>query len=104
MQKLFKKKKTDRTNTFKNEEKKNEEYKESQIITINIFGFTFNTKNHILQENLIWKNLVHNITFYLNFLCVAGYWKRSNDTSKHIWIGISARTPWSLTRNVRKSV
>ena len=53
MQKLFKKKKTDRTNTFKNEEKKNEEYKESQIITINIFGSTFNAKNHILLENLI---------------------------------------------------
>ena len=42
--------------------KKNEEYRESQITTINIFGFTFNIKNHSL--------------------CVAGYLKRGNDTSK----------------------
>ena len=32
---------------------KNEEYGESQITTINIFGFTFYVKNNILLKNIV---------------------------------------------------
>ena len=39
----------------KKKRKKNEEYKESQITTINIFGFTFYIKNHILFKNIVSK-------------------------------------------------
>ena len=64
--------------------KKNEECKksQSQITAINIFGFTFYIKNYILLENIVLKKAVYAIAFYLQFLCVAGYLKRSNDTSK----------------------
>ena len=64
--------------------KKNEECKksQSQITAINIFGFTFYIKNYILLENIVSKKAVYAIAFYLQFLCVAGYLKRSNDTSK----------------------
>ena len=57
-----------------------EEYKESQIITLNIFDFTFYIKNHILLESVVWKKAVYTITLYLQFLCVAGYLKRCNGT------------------------
>ena len=60
--------------------KNNEEYKESQMTTINIFGFTFYIQNYILLESLVWKKAIYTITFYLQFLFVAGYLKRSNDT------------------------
>ena len=49
--------------------KKNEEYKESQITTISIFGFTFFIKNYILLKNIVVKgkkvksNLHHRIFF-----------------------------------------
>ena len=33
--------------------KKNEKYKESQITTTNIFGFTFYIKNYILLERIV---------------------------------------------------
>ena len=36
--------------------------------------------NYILLENTIWKKVVYIIKFYLQFLCVAGYLKHSNDT------------------------
>ena len=36
--------------------------------------------NYILLENIIWKKVVYTIKFYLQFLCVAGYLKHSNDT------------------------
>ena len=64
--------------------KKNEECKksQSQITAINIFGFTFYIKNYVLLENIVLKKAVYAIAFYLQFLCVAGYLKRSNDTSK----------------------
>ena len=39
----------------KKKKKKNKEYKESQITTINIFGFTFYIKNHILLKNIVSK-------------------------------------------------
>ena len=41
-----KRKKADRKH-WKMKRKKNEEYKESQIITINIFGFTFSIEKYI---------------------------------------------------------
>ena len=47
-----------------------------------IFDFTFYIKIYILLENIVWKKVVYIITFYLQFLCVAWYMKRSNDTSK----------------------
>ena len=65
--------------------KKNEEYKESQITTMSIFGFTFFIKNYILLKNIVVKgkkvksSLYHR--FHLQVLCVIGYLKRSNDTS-----------------------
>ena len=66
--------------------KKNEEYKESQITTINTFGFAFYMKNYILLENRVWeKNPAdYTVIFYLQFLRVAGYLKRSNDTPKYL--------------------
>ena len=33
-----------------------------------------------MLENIIWKKVVYTIKFYLQFLCVAGYLKHSNDT------------------------
>ena len=33
--------------------KKNEEYKESQITTINISGFNFYVKNYILLDSIV---------------------------------------------------
>ena len=36
--------------------KKNEEYGQSQLTAINIFGFTVYIKNYILFENTVWKN------------------------------------------------
>ena len=50
---LKKKKKTDRRKILKNEGVKNKEYRESQKITINIFGFTFYIKKYILLENIV---------------------------------------------------
>ena len=54
MQKTMKKKKkTDRIKHSKMKKTKNEEYRESQMTTIYISGFTFYIKNHILLENII---------------------------------------------------
>ena len=64
--------------------KKNKEYKESQITTISIFGFTFFIKNYILFKNIVVKgkkvksNLYHHTSF--TAFCVVEYLKRSNDT------------------------
>ena len=52
---------------WKIKRKKNEEYRESQITTINIFGFTFYIKNHILLENIACKRVVSTIIFYLRY-------------------------------------
>ena len=48
-------KKTGRKKHWKMKRKKNEECRESQVTTINIFAFTFNIKNHFLVENIVWK-------------------------------------------------
>ena len=42
---------------------------------MNISGFAFYKKNYIFLESI-----VYTIAFHLQFLCVAGYLKRSNDT------------------------
>ena len=56
--------------------KDNEEYRESQIATISIFGFPFYKIFFILFETA-----VYTITLYLY---VAGYLKRSSDMPKLI--------------------
>ena len=61
---------------------KNEEYRKSQITTMNIFNFTFHIKNYIFLENRVWKNVGYTNAFYLQFLCVIGYLKNSNNTPK----------------------
>ena len=38
-------------------------------------------ENHILLEDIVWKNLVYTIAFNLQFWCFAEYLKYSNDTS-----------------------
>ena len=51
---IEKKKKTDRKKKhLKMKREKNEEYRESQMTTINIFDFTFHIKNYILLENIV---------------------------------------------------
>ena len=57
--------------------KKNEEYKKSQITTINIFGFTY--KTFILLGNIVWNKVPWH---FIEFLCVAGYLNSNNDTPK----------------------
>ena len=60
--------------------KKNEEYEESQITTIYIFGF----KLCFACKYNLKKKVVYTIRFYLQFLCVAGIW---NTVMIHqIWI------------------
>ena len=55
--------------------KKNEEYKESQITTMSIFGFTFFIKNYILLKNIVVKgkkvksSLYHHISFTVFMRC-----------------------------------
>ena len=55
--------------------KKNEEYKESQITTMSIFGFTFFIKNYILLKNIVVKgkkvksSLYHHISFTVFMHC-----------------------------------
>ena len=63
--------------------KRNEECKENQITTINLFGFTFYLKIMLCSKALFKISSLYRklyITFYLQFLYVAGYLKRSNDT------------------------
>ena len=55
--------------------RKNEEYKESQITTMSIFGFTFFIKNYILLKNIVVKgkkvksSLYHHISFTVFMRC-----------------------------------
>ena len=60
--------------------KKSEEYRENQITMISILGFTFYIKNYILLKSRVWERTVYTITFYLQCLCVVGYFKRGNAT------------------------
>ena len=67
--------KTDRRKTSINEYKKNEEYKESQITTMSIFGFIFFIKSYILLKNILVKgkkvksSLYHPISFTVFMRC-----------------------------------
>ena len=61
---------------WKMRRKKNEEYRESQVTTINIFDFTFYILYFAWKQSL--KKVVYTVAFYLQFLYVAGYLKSSN--------------------------
>ena len=63
---------------WKVKRKKNKEHEESQEIKIHIFGLKFSRK-YKLKKNCL--NL-YTMKFYLQFLCVAGYLKHSNDTPR----------------------
>ena len=52
---------------WKMKRKKNEEYEESQITTINISGFTFYVKNYMLLKNIVWENVVYASSFIYSF-------------------------------------
>ena len=53
------KKETDRRRTLKSEEKKNEEYKESQITTIYIFGFKlYFARKHNLNKSCLYHQIL----------------------------------------------
>ena len=71
------KKKTDRRKILNSEEKekrrirgKSSNNNEHQVL------------NYTLLKNIIWKQVVYNIKFYVQFFCVVGYLKQSNDTPK----------------------
>ena len=74
-EKIEEKVKTDRRKTLINEDKENEEYKESQIATMSIFGFTFFIKIYILLKNIVIKckkvkgSLHHQISFTVFMRC-----------------------------------
>ena len=59
-QNIEKKKKRKQTEEqySKMKRKKNEEYKESQIIAINIFGFTCYIKNHSLKKPSLYHHIL----------------------------------------------
>ena len=63
--------------------KKNEEYKESQITKIYILGFKlYFARKHNLKKSCLYHFYTKFVytKFYLQFLCVAGHLKHSNDT------------------------
>ena len=64
-----------------NEEKEKRRIKGKPNSNKNIFGFTCYMENHILLEDIVWKDLVYTIAFNLQFWCFAEYLKYSNDTS-----------------------
>ena len=65
---------------WKVKRKKSKEYEKSQITTIYIFGFKlYFAQKHSLKKSCLY---LYTIKFYLQFLCVAGYLKHSNDTPK----------------------
>ena len=47
---------------------KNKEYKESQITTINIFGFAFYMKNYILLKNSLEKSSLYDHILFTVFM------------------------------------
>ena len=54
--------------------KKNKEYAESQITTVCIIGFTlYFPRKHNLKKSFLYHQI------FLQFLCIAGYLKHSND-------------------------
>ena len=73
---------TGRRKHSKMKAKKNEQHRESQITTMNSFGFTFKKSNFA-------RKVVYTITFYLYFFWVGGYLERSNHTQELMWICFS---------------
>ena len=71
--KHWRKEEKDRRKTLKSEETEKRRIRRMSNNNIYFFGY-------ILLENIIWKKFVYTIKFYLQFLCVAGYLKHSNDT------------------------
>ena len=61
---IDRKKKTDRIKTLKNEEKENEEYEESQITTIYIFGF----KLYFARKHNLKKSCLHHQILFTGFI------------------------------------
>ena len=68
-----------------------EDYRESQITTVNSFTVYIYIYIYIKYFNRKYslKKVVCTITFYLQYLYVAGYLKRGDDTPKLIWVCIS---------------
>ena len=80
---IEKKNKTERIKTFKNEEE--EKWKiqgKSNNNKKHHWFYLLYKKNYILLESIVGKKAVSTFTFYLQFLCVAGYLNRSNDVPK----------------------
>ena len=91
------KKKTDGRKTLKSEEKEKRRiqgYLKHLQHTINIFGFTFYIKTlyFVRKHSLKKSSLYHQIL--LQFSCVAGYLKASNDTPK---LNIRKYTYYNIT-------
>ena len=77
---LWKRRKQTEEKHWKVKRKKNEEYEESQITTVYIFGFKlYSAPKHSLKKSCLH---LYTIKFYLQFLCVAGYLKDTNDTAR----------------------
>ena len=80
--------------------KKNEEYKESQITTINIFCFIFFIKNYSLLESIVRKKSSLDIPscFICSFCACfcAEYLKPNNDTPK---FNIHKYTNYNIIKN-----
>ena len=63
-----KKNKTSKRKTLRNEDKNNEEYKETHLTPMNILGFyLLYIKNCIWLRNIVWNKVVYTIAFYLQF-------------------------------------
>ena len=78
-----KKEKTNRRKTLKNKKRKKKKEKRRIQGKLNnknkYIWFNILYKNFILPQNIVSTKVVYAITFYLQFLCIAGYWKGSND-------------------------
>ena len=74
VQKTLKKRRKRTRKTLKNEEK------EKRLWFYLLYKKLYFARNHSLEK------VVYIDKFYLQFLCTAGYFKRSNDTPKLKWI------------------
>ena len=76
------KKKTDRRKTLKSEEKEKRRIQGKSNKNNRHLWFCLVHKKLYFARKHGFKKVVYTITFYLQFLCVAGYLKHSNDTPK----------------------
>ena len=89
MQKRLKKEE-ERRKTLKNEDKeKRIGHGKSNNNNKHLWFYLLYKQLYFTRKNSSEK-IVYIITFHLQFLCVAGYFKGSNYTSKLMWISISA--------------